>query len=163
MIGCYTGLRGRDYSRLQADQFHAQWEEVPEKPKRPTKRWSSPCILWWMKSYAIMQLGFPSSQVDQTINRHLKLIGEIAEIDDLIEVRRTEGGQTMTKRVPKYQLIKTHTARRSFCTNAYKAGMDCLDIMALSGHTNRKVIPAVHQDHHAGRTLEGLRSMVFAD
>ena len=50
-------------------------------------------------------------------------------------VHRTEGGQTMTKRVPKYQLIKTHTARRSFCTNAYKAGMDCLDIMALSGHT----------------------------
>ena len=44
----------------------------------------------------------------------------------------------MTKRVPKYQLIKTHTARRSFCTNAYKAGMDCLDIMALSGHTTEK-------------------------
>ena len=82
--------------------------------------------------------GVPPSQVDQTINRHLKLLGEIAEIDDLIEVRRTEGGQTMTKRVPKYQLIKTHTARRSFCTNAYKAGMDCLDIMALSGHTTEK-------------------------
>ena len=35
---------------------------------------------------------------------------------------------------PKYEMIKTHTARRSFCTNAYLSGMDTLEIMALSGH-----------------------------
>ena len=34
----------------------------------------------------------------------------------------------------KYEMMKTHTARRSFCTNAYIAKMDTLDIMALSGH-----------------------------
>ena len=34
----------------------------------------------------------------------------------------------------KYEMIKTHTARRSFCTNAYLLGMDSLDIMALSRH-----------------------------
>ena len=39
---------------------------------------------------------------------------------------------------PKYEMIKTHTTRRSFCTNAYLSGMDSLDIMALSGHKTEK-------------------------
>ena len=38
----------------------------------------------------------------------------------------------------KYDLIKNHTARRSFCTNAYIAGMSTLDIMAISGHSSEK-------------------------
>ena len=32
----------------------------------------------------------------------------------------------------KYEMIKTHTVSRSFCTNAYLSKMDSLDIMALS-------------------------------
>ena len=35
-------------------------------------------------------------------------------------------------------MISSHTARRSFCTNAYLSGMDSLDIMAISGHTTEK-------------------------
>lgn len=140
MIGCYTGLRVSDYSRLQADQFRIRngkkyLEIQAKKTDKKVVVPVHPVVDEILRHYAT---GVPPSQVDQTINRHLKLLGEIAEIDDLIEVRRTEGGQTMTKRVPKYQLIKTHTARRSFCTNAYKAGMDCLDIMTLSGHTTEK-------------------------
>ena len=140
MIGCYTGLRVSDYSSLQADQFHMRngkryLEVQAKKTDKKVVVPVHPVVDEILRHYAT---GVPPSQVDQTINRHLKLLGEIAEIDDLIEVRRTEGGQTMTRRVPKYQLIKTHTARRSFCTNAYKAGMDCLDIMALSGHTTEK-------------------------
>jgi predicted metal-dependent RNase len=38
----------------------------------------------------------------------------------------------------KYELIKSHTARRSFCTNKYKAGMSVFDIMLFSGHTTEK-------------------------
>jgi site-specific recombinase XerD len=35
----------------------------------------------------------------------------------------------------KYELISTHTARRSFATNAYKAGVPTLSIMKITGHT----------------------------
>jgi len=38
----------------------------------------------------------------------------------------------------KYELVSSHTARRSFCTNAYKSGMDSLAIMQLSGHKTEK-------------------------
>ena len=35
----------------------------------------------------------------------------------------------------KYQLIKCHTARRSFATNLYLKGAPTISIMKLTGHT----------------------------
>jgi hypothetical protein len=49
-------------------------------------------------------------------------------------IEQTKGGRKVVYKRPKYEMIKTHTARRSFCTNAYLTKMDTLDIMALSGH-----------------------------
>jgi hypothetical protein len=40
--------------------------------------------------------------------------------------------------IPKYNLIHTHTARRSFCTNMYKKKMPVFDIMLFSGHKTEK-------------------------
>ena len=34
----------------------------------------------------------------------------------------------------KYQLITTHTARRSFATNMYKRGYSPVHIMSITGH-----------------------------
>lgn len=39
---------------------------------------------------------------------------------------------------PKYELIKTHTARRTGCTNMYLAGIPVIDIMKISGHKTEK-------------------------
>ena len=33
-----------------------------------------------------------------------------------------------------------HSARLSFCTNAYKSGMDTIQIMAISGHKTPQVL-----------------------
>jgi len=52
------------------------------------------------------------------------------------ELHQWDADLTVLK--PKYELIKNHTARRSFCTNAYIAGMPTLDIMAISGHSSEK-------------------------
>ena len=42
--------------------------------------------------------------------------------------------------MPKYELISTHTARRSGITNLYKQGIfDTREMMALSGHKSEKV------------------------
>jgi hypothetical protein len=49
-------------------------------------------------------------------------------------IEQTKGGRKVVYKRLKYEMIKTHTARRSFCTNAYLTKMDTLDIMALSGH-----------------------------
>lgn len=43
------------------------------------------------------------------------------------------------KNALKEALLTNHTARSSFCTNAYKADVSVIDIMAISGHTSEMV------------------------
>jgi len=76
----------------------------------------------------------PPFQNDQLMNRNLKVLGERAGLVESVEIERTEGGERRRELRPKHELIQTHTARRSFCTNAYLQGLDTLDIMAISGH-----------------------------
>ena len=58
---------------------------------------------------------------------------------------------------PKFDLIRSHTARRSFCTNAYLAGMDASKIMTISGHTKLETfLEYVKADHlRKGQMLDG--------
>ena len=49
-----------------------------------------------------------------------------------------KGGKDYTINKPKWQLLTTHTARRSYCTNAYLSGVPIQDIMNISGHKTEK-------------------------
>ena len=55
-------------------------------------------------------------------------------MDEKILVKTTKGGQMTSCKRLKYELIKTHTARRCFCTNAHLSGVNTLDIMSMSTH-----------------------------
>lgn len=66
----------------------------------------------------------------QKFNAYIKEACELAQIDS-IEVIRSSG-KTLTG--PKFQFVKSHTARRSFATNLYDAGVAPRSIMAVTGH-----------------------------
>jgi hypothetical protein len=72
------------------------------------------------------------------LRKNIKTACEIVEFNDLISVSYTKGGKWIKKRVPKYDLVKTHTARRSFCTNYFLAGKPIQNIMLYSGHKTEK-------------------------
>ena len=63
---------------------------------------------------------------------------------------KTIGGKRKTYSKPKYKMITTHTARRSFASNLTLAGVPKQYIMAVTGHkTERafnKYIQAVLKD-----------------
>ena len=73
------------------------------------------------------------------INENIKVICKRARITQPYILRRTEGGKELEHKLPKYKFISSHTARRSFCTNAYKSGMPIQDVMAVSGHKSERV------------------------
>ena len=77
---------------------------------------------------------------DQTINICIKEIGKRAGIDDIVEYTSTKGGKEHIVKAPKYELITTHTARRSFATLAYLDGMDSLDIRRITGHSSERML-----------------------
>jgi len=82
---------------------------------------------------------FPRMIPEQKINEALKSIGRKAKLNDDVIIERTIGGELKKLPFKKHALLTNHTARRSFCTNAYRADMSVIDIMAISGHTSEKV------------------------
>jgi integrase len=56
----------------------------------------------------------------------------------MIEVEKIKGGLKVKSLVPKNDLIKTHTARRTGCTLMYLAGIPAIDIMKISGHKTER-------------------------
>ncbi len=77
---------------------------------------------------------------DQTINEKIKMVGEMAGLEELIEIMTTKGGTPKREQFKKYELIMTHTARRTGATLMYLAGMDIYDIMKITGHTSPAVL-----------------------
>ena len=60
-------------------------------------------------------------------------------MNKIVEVVKTVGGIKQSFQFKKYELITTHTARRSFATNAYLAGVPTISIMKLTGHKTEQV------------------------
>ncbi len=61
-------------------------------------------------------------------------------INTEIEVKTNEGSKIKLNFVPKYELIMTHTARRTGATLLYKNGVNTLDIMKITGHKTEKTL-----------------------
>ena len=58
----------------------------------------------------------------------------IPELHDVITVQKNRGGKVVTEMKKRYELITTHTARRSFATIYYKKGVPIQFIMKITGH-----------------------------
>ncbi len=75
----------------------------------------------------------------QHINYAIKEVGRIAEINEIENYEVKLGGIAKQVSVPRYELIKNHTGRRSFCSNAFLSGVPVNDIMHITSHSTEKV------------------------
>jgi hypothetical protein len=75
---------------------------------------------------------------NQKFNDYIKEVCKAAMIESLESFTRTVGGKLITETMPKYELVSSHTCRRSFCTNMYLLGLDTLMIRSISGHKTEK-------------------------
>jgi integrase len=134
LIGCYTGLRFSDYSQLKPENIiHSGRVLTVETQKTKVRVYIplNPNVLAIRSKYVN---GLPKVISNQKFNEHLKEIAKRAGLKDLVQVSVTKGGMRISKTVEKWNLVTSHTARRSFATNAYLAGVPSLDIMKITGH-----------------------------
>ncbi|MBE0647541.1 MAG: site-specific integrase [Bacteroidales bacterium] len=136
VMECYLGLRFSDMSALSSENFYnagknqflkiktIKTEETVIIPIHPIVR----------EIFDKYENNLPSSISNQKTNDHLKVIGRKAEILDEVKVTKTVGGKAVTTVFAKCDLITTHTARRSFASNAYLAGIPAISIMKITGH-----------------------------
>ena len=69
-------------------------------------------------------------------NKLIKKICRWASINSRVYAQKIKGEPVRSFK--KYELVGNHTARRSFCTNSYKAGVSENKIMQISGHKDRE-------------------------
>lgn len=140
IIGSYTGLRFSDFSQLKPKHFK-RFKEVDVIEIITQKTNQKVIIPLHPKVRSIIEKYdgiLPRSISNQKMNDYLKEIGKKANISEPITSKRTKGGKLIEETKKKYDLISTHTARRSFATNSFKSGIPSLSIMKITGHTTEK-------------------------
>ncbi len=58
----------------------------------------------------------------------------MAGLTELVTRRKYIKGQTIKETKELWEVVSSHTARRSFATNAYLSGIPTLKIMKFTGH-----------------------------
>lgn len=141
LIGCWTGLRFSDLSNIQTenikdDTIHIKTQKTAHNVVIPIL----PPVRRILDKYVIDDKQYlPRAITNQKMNEYLKNIGQ--DIDKLKKpelTQKNKDGKKVSVKVPKYKLITTHTARRSFATNQYLAGTPVISIMAVTGHKTEK-------------------------
>ncbi|MES2329699.1 MAG: phage integrase SAM-like domain-containing protein [Bacteroidota bacterium] len=136
VLGCLTGLRFSDFSKLQPNDIRG---EFLYKKQQKSNHWV--VIPLRPEAKEILQRRFKKGKKPQTnpeFNRHIKTIAMFAEINQPITHSYKRGNQEMAETKPKYEWITSHTCRRSFCTNEFLAGTPVELIMKISGHKTTK-------------------------
>lgn len=77
---------------------------------------------------------------NQESNWKLKEIGRLAGIDNLVTINEVRNGKIIKNVFKKYELITTHTTRRSMATNLYLNGFELKEIQLMGGWTNTRTL-----------------------
>lgn len=134
LCGCYTAQRYSDYSRFNKGMLKTYTgmralEFIQTKTGERCIVPIRPELDAILKKY---DYALPRTH-EQKLNQYIKTICSQAGINEEIYYEEYRGGMKVKKTVPKCDLIKTHTARRSGATNMKLAGIPALDIMKIGG------------------------------
>ncbi|MFY0256523.1 site-specific integrase [Chitinophaga sp. 30R24] len=132
VLGCFTGLRFSDFSTIRPEDIRTG---MLHKKQDKSDNWvviplmdATEEILYNRFDKLIPHVSNPE------FNRHIKQVGKLAGICELVKFSHKKGNKDIIDVRPKYAWITTHTCRRSFCTNEFLAGTPVELIMKISGH-----------------------------
>lgn len=132
LIGLHTGLRFSDYSTLSTwnfDKANGVLNIIQQKTGARVTLPLHPRLAQMLETEAL-----PHEISNQKFNEYLKKLMCKIGFNQIIEVKKIIGGKRIIEHHPKWELISSHTARRSFATNLYKAGVNPSIIMLCTGH-----------------------------
>lgn len=164
LIGCWTGLRFSDLSHLAPENlkenfFYVTQQKTGGKVVIPVH----PVVSEIMAKYGGK---LPPSISNQKFNQYLQEAAQIAGVNAITEKGITRAGKRDVKKFHKYELLTTHTARRSFATNMYEMGIPAYSIMAITGHKTEtaflkylKTTPETHAKMMLERWLDSMKQL----
>ncbi|OXB09549.1 hypothetical protein B0A81_05295 [Flavobacterium plurextorum] len=156
LIGCYTGLRFSDFTQIQPENINSDNTMIFIRTQKTSERVAIPLhktVRTILKKY---NNRLPKAYTNQVMNSYLKDVASLAKIKEPIETTITRAGKLEKTVSPKFKLISTHTARRSFATNLYLADIPAISIMKITGHkTERSFMQYIRitQEQNADKLL----------
>jgi integrase len=138
-VACWLGLRFSDLIRVSRDKFQTEdnmtifrieMEKTDQLVAIPVAQVLMPILHKYNFNLPVISI--------QKLNKYLKELGEISKINQIVEVTDIRAGTKIRTKHFKYELITTHTARRSFATNLYLQGVRSQTIMAFTGHRTER-------------------------
>lgn len=142
LIACNTGLRVGDLTTFLKNPILTKLGNrdcIHLKQQKTDKEVYIPLTVMAQNILKKRNNGFPPYLHPNKLNKDIKRILKRAKINENFTRYRTVKGQKNAETKPKYKFVSMHTARRSFCTNAYNEGMLPHRIMTISGHKSEKV------------------------
>lgn len=158
LVGVWTAQRISDYNNIKPQDINTHIikkvveKEDPENPgrmieviesrevlvvtitqKKTGARVYIPCSTELRNIFEKYNYNIPRLS-DQNVNDNMKKIAEWAGLDEPIKIDYIEGGKRQSVIKKKFELVHTHTARRTGATLMYLSGMDFYDIMKITGH-----------------------------
>ncbi|WP_229368267.1 site-specific integrase [Fibrisoma limi] len=140
VVGCWVGLRYSDLAELRPEHFVRE-EGTAYIKIRTQKMYDDVYIPLHPTVESIIEKydgRLPRVLSNQKANEYLKEVAKLAEIDGPVIVNRKRGKERIAEVFEKWQLVSTHTQRRSFATNLYLQGVPTITIRAITGHRTEK-------------------------
>ena len=132
LIGCYTGMRYSDFKRIKPSNVSNNMimlREIKDKTKFleiPITEKSMGLLIKYNMELPVIS--------EQKFRDYLKEILKIAGFTALTNKSIKIGNRVYEQEVPMYELLSTHTARRSFITIMLNSGVPAKAIMKITGH-----------------------------
>ena len=137
IVGCLTGMRYSDYSTLTSANI--QNDILVKKTKKTGVTVHVPIHAYIREIIKKYNGELPGDISIQHFNRSIKPICKKIGLTEKVVFTRTVGHDIVTQTYELWQVVSSHTARRSAATNMYNSGrMKTLQIMLITGHTTEK-------------------------
>ena len=137
LLQIYTGLRVSDLMRLKPENFNLKEKLITIMTKKTADFVTIPLH---RKTESILS-NYPNLQLPKVklkwYNEKIREICKMAGIDKPIIITKFYGKRRKEETHPKYELISSHTARRTFITLSLKKGLLPEYIMKITGHKSR--------------------------
>lgn len=135
IVGCLTGQRHSDYSRINSDMIVTLNDKqfIKLRQKKTKKEVYIP-LDNRVKEILDKYNGKLPYICICTFRNHLHLLGEFLGWTEVAKFATYEN----TDQLRVCDMLTTHTARRSFATNAYAAGISIASIIAVTGHASER-------------------------
>jgi integrase len=159
LVGCWTGLRFSDIYKINKNNLDGNFFRIEQQKTKG--RVVIPCHSEVARIFKKYDGELPTMISNQKFNTYLKTVCKKAKLNTNVSKGMTIGGKRIIEVKEKWELIASHTARRSFATNLYKSGFPSISIMAITGHKTEKAFLSyikVSEEEHAEMLMKHWKS-----